>query len=80
MSKAKIAITMRKDLLEEIDRLVQEGLFVNRSQTIETAVEAKLAHLLKTRLTQECRKLDPAEEKELAEEGLPGDETEWPKY
>jgi Arc/MetJ-type ribon-helix-helix transcriptional regulator len=80
MSKAKIAITMRKELLEEIDRLVEEGMFVNRSRTIEAAVEAKLAQLLKTRLFQECRKLDPAEEKELAEEGLPKDETEWPKY
>jgi metal-responsive CopG/Arc/MetJ family transcriptional regulator len=80
MSKAKIAITMRKELLEEIDRLVGEGIFVNRSRTIEAAVEAKLAHVLKTRLSQECRKLDPTEEKELAEEGLPGDENEWPKY
>ncbi|MCX6563107.1 MAG: ribbon-helix-helix domain-containing protein [Candidatus Aminicenantes bacterium] len=80
MSKAKIAITLRKDLLEEIDRLVEEGMFMNRSQTIEAAVEAKLAQLLKTRLFQESRKLDPAEEKELAEESLPMDETEWPKY
>ena len=80
MSKAKIAITMRKDLLEEIDRLVGEGMFVNRSRIIEAAVEAKLASLLKTRLLRECRKLEPAEEKELAEEGLPLDEIEWPKY
>lgn len=80
MSKAKIAITMKKNLLEEIDRLVEEGVFANRSQTIEAAVEAKLAPLLKTRLLQECRKLEPVEEKELAEEGLPRDETEWSKY
>ena len=80
MSKAKIAITMKKNLLEEIDRLVEEGVFVNRSQTIEAAVEGKLASLLKTRLLRECRKLKPVEEKELAEEGLLLDETEWPKY
>jgi len=80
MSKAKIAITMNKNLLEEIDRLVEEGIFVNRSQAIEAAVEAKLGSLHKTRLIQECRKLEPVEEKELAEEGLPRDETEWPKY
>ena len=80
MSKAKIAITMNKKLLGEIDRLVEEGVFVNRSQTIEAAVEEKLASLLKTRLLRECRKLEPVEEKELAEEGLLLDETEWPKY
>jgi len=80
MTKAKIAITIRKDLIGEIDRLVKDGIFVNRSQTIEAAVEAKLARLLKTRLLRESRKLDLGEEKELAEEGLPRDETEWPKY
>lgn len=80
MSKAKIAITMKKNLLEEIDRLIEDGMFVNRSQTIEAAVEEKVGRLRRTRLLRECRKLDPTEEKELAEEGLPRDETEWPKY
>jgi metal-responsive CopG/Arc/MetJ family transcriptional regulator len=80
MSKAKIAITLNKNLLQEIDRLVEEGTFMNRSQAIEAAVEAKLGSLQKARLIEECRKLEPVEEKELAEEGLPRDETEWPKY
>jgi metal-responsive CopG/Arc/MetJ family transcriptional regulator len=80
MSKAKIAITMRKDLLEDIDRLTEEGMFVNRSQAIEAAVEEKIRLLRKTRLLRECRKLEPAVERELAEEGLPRDETEWPEY
>jgi len=80
MSKAKIAITINKEFLEEIDRLVEQGAYMNRSQAIEAAVETKLAQQLKTRLLRECRKLDPAEEKELAEEGLPRDESEWPKY
>jgi metal-responsive CopG/Arc/MetJ family transcriptional regulator len=80
MSKAKIAITMRKNLVEEIDRLIKEGEFVNRSQTIEAAVEEKVGRLRKTRLLRECRKLDRAIEKELAEEGFPMDETEWPEY
>ena len=53
MSKAKIAITMKKNLLEEIDRLVEEGVFVNRSQTIEAAVEDKVGQLRKTRLLRE---------------------------
>jgi metal-responsive CopG/Arc/MetJ family transcriptional regulator len=80
MSKAKIAITMRKNLIEEIDLLIEAGMFVNRSQTIEAAVEEKVGQLRKTRLIRECRKLDPVIEKELAEEGLPKDETEWPEF
>ena len=80
MSKAKIAITMRKNLLEEIDRLTEEGMFVNRSQAIEAAVEEKIGLLRKTRLLRECRKLEPGIEKELAEDGFPRDETEWPEY
>lgn len=34
----------------------------------------------KTRLEQECAKLDPAEEQALAEEGMETDSTSWPQY
>ena len=39
MSKAKIAITVDEQALAEIDRLVSEGMFPNRSQAIEEAVQ-----------------------------------------
>lgn len=71
---------MKRDLLEEIDRLVEEGIFPNRSQAIESAVEDHHIRLRKTRLLAECLKLDPAAERELAEEGLAKDTSEWPEY
>jgi len=55
-------------------------VFPNRSQAIEEAVAEKLARIEKSRLAQECAKLDPAFEKALAEEGLSEDLAEWPEY
>ena len=52
-------------------QLVKKQVFPNRSQAIEEAVTEKLARLEKSRLAQECAKLDPKFEKALAEEGFP---------
>jgi Arc/MetJ-type ribon-helix-helix transcriptional regulator len=79
MGKAKIAITVDEHALEEIDRLVGEGLFPNRSKAIESAVQERLARIHRSRLAVECAKLDKAEEQALAEEGYVG-ESEWPEY
>ena len=79
MGKAKIAITVDEHALEEIDRLVSEGLFPNRSKAIESAVQERLARLHRSRLAVECAKLDRSEEQALAEEGYAG-ESEWPEY
>lgn len=78
MSSAKIAITMRQELVSRIDRLVAARAFPNRSQAIQRAVEEKLERLEKSRLARECAKLDRKEEQALAEET--GDLTEWPEY
>ncbi len=80
MPKLKIAITMSKDLLEEIDRLVAEGACPNRSQAVEKAVEDFIARRRKSRLLTECRKLDSTLEREMAEAGLSEDTAEWPEY
>lgn len=32
------------------------------------------------RLAEECAKLDPADERAMAEEGLAADAAEWPEY
>jgi Arc/MetJ-type ribon-helix-helix transcriptional regulator len=79
MGKAKIAITVDEHALEEIDRLVGEGLFPNRSKAIESAVQERLARIHRSRLAVECAKLDRSEEQALAEEGYAG-ESEWPEY
>ncbi len=42
MPVSKIAITIDKDLLKEIDLLVKSNLFPNRSRAIQEAVADKL--------------------------------------
>ncbi len=80
MRKAKIAISLSETTLQGLDRLVGEKVYANRSRAIEAAVEEKLERHDRIRLAQECLKLDPAEEKELAEEGLSEELSRWPSY
>jgi Arc/MetJ-type ribon-helix-helix transcriptional regulator len=79
MARAKIAITLDEHSLSEIDRLVRQGVYPNRSQAIEAAVAERLAREHRSRLARECAKLDRTEEQALAEEGMSG-EGEWPEY
>jgi len=80
MPKSKIAISIDETVLGELDRLVRNGMFSNRSQAIENAVAEELSRLDRVRLAAECAKLDPAAEKELAEEGLSEEISGWPEY
>ena len=80
MAKSKVAISLEESTLVRLDHLVKKQVFSNRSQAIEEAVAEKLARFEKSRLAQECAKLDPAFEKALAEEGLSEDSAEWPEY
>ena len=80
MPKAKVAITLEAELLDQVDALVRQHKFANRSQAIEAAVQAQLAHVKRTRLLDACNQLDPAEERALAEEGLGSDAALWPEY
>ena len=57
-----------------------EQRFPNRSQAIEAAVAEKLDRLSHPRLAREVAKLDPAEEKALAEEGMGMELNAWPEY
>ncbi len=80
MGRTKIAITIDQLTLEELDRLVNEQVFKNRSQAIQTAVSEKLDRLRRHRLAAECAKLDPNFEKAVAEEGMSEELSEWPEY
>jgi metal-responsive CopG/Arc/MetJ family transcriptional regulator len=80
MRKTKVAVTLEAKLVQQLDELVAERRYPNRSQAIETAVAEKLARTKHTRLARECAKLEPREEKALAEEGLASDLTAWPEY
>jgi metal-responsive CopG/Arc/MetJ family transcriptional regulator len=79
MPKTKVALTLDSALLARVDDLVAHARFRNRSQAIEAALAEKLARLARTRLAEECAKLDPAEERRLADETF-GAETAWPEY
>jgi metal-responsive CopG/Arc/MetJ family transcriptional regulator len=80
MVRSKVAISLDESTLNRLDQLVKKQVFPNRSQAIEDAVVEKLARLEKSRLAQECAKLDPTFEKALAEEGLSEDLAEWSEY
>ena len=49
MGKAKIAITLDAEYIGELDRLVEENYFQNRSQAICDAVREKLARMKRSR-------------------------------
>ena len=48
MAVAKIAITIEKDVLSEVDRLVRRHVFPNRSRAIQQAVGEKVRRLRST--------------------------------
>ena len=78
--KYKIVITIDEEIVEQLDCLIMQHSFKNRSQVIEEAVLEKLDRLKRVRLARECTKLDPVLEQELADEGLRGDADNWPGY
>jgi metal-responsive CopG/Arc/MetJ family transcriptional regulator len=80
MAASKIAITLENDTLKRLDMLVKSNFFPNRSKAIQEAVAEKLTRMEKSRLAQECAKLDPDFEQSLAEEGFTSELEEWPEY
>lgn len=80
VSKAKVAITIERRVLEELDEVVRQRRFSNRSLAIEAAVVEKLARLKRTRLITALDDIDPAEERAFAEEDLNSGLATWPRY
>jgi metal-responsive CopG/Arc/MetJ family transcriptional regulator len=80
MGTSKVAITLDRELLDRIDRLVAEKRFPSRSRAIQLAVRAQIDRLDRRRLSRECAKLDPRQEQELAEAGASYDLESWPEY
>jgi metal-responsive CopG/Arc/MetJ family transcriptional regulator len=80
MSTAKVAITLDENILRQLDRLVKNRVFENRSRAIQEAVREKLSRLERDRLARECAKLDRKFEQAMAEEGLSVEVEEWPEY
>jgi metal-responsive CopG/Arc/MetJ family transcriptional regulator len=80
MTVSKVAITLDEGTLHLVDKLVQKRVYPNRSRVIQEAVAEKLARIDKSRLARECAKLEPREERALAEEGMSDEVAQWPAY
>jgi len=80
MPAAKVAITIEEELLERVDRLVEQRKFPNRSRAIQEALREKLERMDRGRLARECAKLNKAFERKMADEGLADDLEEWPEF
>ena len=74
----RIAVTLDRRTVANLDRRVKEGKHPNRSRALQSAVNILSEREKRTRLVRELAKIDPKEEKQLAEQGL-GDRA-WPKY
>lgn len=81
MSTTKVAITLDRNTLECLDRLIGDhNIFPNRSRAIQEAVQEKLERMQRSRLARECAKLDSRFEKAMAEEGFFEELNKWPEY
>ena len=80
MAKTKVAVSLDAKLVDRLNTLVSQARFPSRSQAIEVALEEKLERLSRVRLARECAKLDPREERGLAEEGMRQELMSWPEY
>jgi len=78
MAAAKVAITIDRQVLRQVDRWVIQGRYPNRSQAIQAAIRDKLERWKRTRLADEVARLSMKEERGLAEERFAGDT--WPDY
>jgi Arc/MetJ-type ribon-helix-helix transcriptional regulator len=80
MPTAKVAVTVDAELLQEVDRWVAAGEFPSRSRAVqEGLIRLQEQRARRHSLLAELAKLDPAEERALAEEWFAGEAT-WPEY
>ena len=80
MGAVKIAVTVDRNLVDQLDKLVAEKQFPSRSRAVQEAIRDKLQRLQQSRLARESAKLDPAFEQAMADEGLTRDLEQWPEY
>ena len=78
MPAAKVAISIDEQILQEIDRWVAAGEYPSRSQVMRAAITVlREQRARRGTLIEELAKLDPVEERALADEFLAA-ETMWP--
>ena len=80
MGKSTIMITMDDAVLETLDRLVADAVYPDRSLAIQEAVKYRFNRIDDAIFERELAKLDPEFERQMSEEGLAQDLSEWPEY
>ncbi|HAA84994.1 MAG TPA: CopG family transcriptional regulator [Kosmotogaceae bacterium] len=80
MPKDKVAITIEKDILRELDLMVKEKNIPSRSKAIEDAISQLIENWRKNRLYEQLRNLDVEAEKAEAEESVDAVNEAWQKY
>jgi metal-responsive CopG/Arc/MetJ family transcriptional regulator len=73
-------VTIDTNLLAQVDQLVAQYVFPNRSKAIQAALEDKLMRMRRSRWARESAKLDPHHEQALAEESMQQELATWPEY
>ena len=80
MVAAKVAVTIDAELLRQVDSWVESGEFPSRSRAVQAGLlSLRELRARRRRLLRELAKLDPDEERALAEEALAG-EAQWPAF
>lgn len=75
----RISVTVDAELLGMVDAWVAAGRYPNRSRAVHAALQRlRDEQYQRTSILAELAKLEPAEERALAEEWLVG-ETPWPQ-
>ena len=80
VAMTEVAVTIDKKLLAQVDRLVAEHVFPNRSKAVQAALQDQLRRIRHKRLAHESTKLNPCEEQASADEHMDKVLKEWPKY
>ncbi len=80
MPKDKVAITVEKEILRELDLMVKEKNLPSRSKAIEEAISQLIENWRKKRLFEQLRKLDIEAEKAEAEASIDAVNEAWQKY
>lgn len=76
----KVTVSIDAELLQKLDMMVRSKVFPSRSRAIQEAVSEKISRLDKNRLIRELSKINVAEEKAMADEGMASEVGEWPPY
>jgi Arc/MetJ-type ribon-helix-helix transcriptional regulator len=66
----KIAVTLEQSTVADLDRWVREGKYPNRSRALQSAVNLLGEGEKRTRMARKLARIDPTEERHLADQGL----------